>query len=111
MVVLNDFIQGGSSENMSEIEDKTKKLVSIISELSKARSLEQIVEIVTKEARNLTGSDGVTFILRDGDQCLYFDEEAISPLWKGQKFPLQSCISGWSMIHKIPVLIKDIYKV
>lgn len=109
MVVLNDFIQGGSSENMSEIEDKTKKLVSIISELSKARSLEQIVEIVTKEARNLTGSDGVTFILRDGDQCLYFDEEAISPLWKGQKFPLQSCISGWSMIHKIPVLIKDIY--
>ena len=42
----------------------------------------------------LVGADGATFVLRDGDCCYYVDEDAISPLWKGQRFPLEACISG-----------------
>ena len=60
-------------------------------------------------ARQLTGADGVTFVLRAGGSCYYADEEAIAPLWKGQRFPLASCVSGWVMQHRESVLIPDIY--
>jgi hypothetical protein len=49
------------------------------------------------------------FVLRDGDRCHYADEDAIAPLWKGQRFPLEACISGWSMLNRQPVVIEDIY--
>ena len=36
-------------------------------------------------------------------------EDAIEPLWKGQRFPLGQCISGWAMLNKRSVAIEDIY--
>ena len=66
--------------------------------------------IVRHTARELTGADGATFVLRDGEFCHYADEEAIAPLWKGQRFPLKTCISGWAMLNRQPVVIEDIYK-
>jgi len=53
---------------------------------------------VRAAARELCGADGATFVLRDGPYCYYADEDAISPLWKGQRFPLETCISGWAML-------------
>lgn len=85
-------------------------LVSTVQELSLARDLETIMEIVRTKARELTGADGATFVLRDDGKCFYADEDAISPLWKGLRFPLESCISGWAMINKQSVLIEDIYQ-
>ena len=87
----------------------TRELVDAIQRLSLARSIGEIQEVVRSAARRLTGADGATFVLRDGEQCYYADEDAISPLWKGQRFPLDSCISGWSMINRRPALIPDIY--
>ncbi|WP_028626304.1 diguanylate cyclase domain-containing protein [Metapseudomonas resinovorans] len=58
-------------------------LVRAIQELSLARDLDRIAEIVRSAARELVGADGATFVLRDGDRCYYKDEDAISPLWKG----------------------------
>jgi signal transduction histidine kinase len=60
-------------------------------------------------ARRLTNADGATFVLRDDDKCFYADEDAIEPLWKGKRFPLSACISGWVMLNDSPVVIKDIY--
>ena len=60
-------------------------------------------------ARRLTGADGATFVLRDEGECFYADEEAIAPLWKGKRFPFQSCISGWAMLNRKPAVIEDIY--
>src|SRR5581483_219834 len=37
------------------------------------------------------------------------DEDAVSPLWKGQRFPLDTCISGWAMLNRQPAVIEDIY--
>jgi signal transduction histidine kinase len=65
--------------------------------------------IVKRAARELTGADGATFVLRDGAFCYYADEDAIEPLWKGRRFPLEACISGWSMLHRQPAIIEDIY--
>lgn len=65
--------------------------------------------IVRSAARELTGADGATFVLRDGDKCFYADEDAIAPLWKGQRFPMSACISGWVMLHRRAAVIEDIY--
>jgi CheY-like chemotaxis protein len=44
-------------------------LVDVVQKLSLARGLEAIVDIVRKAARQLTGCDGATFVLRDGPYC------------------------------------------
>lgn len=64
--------------------------------------------VVRAEARKIAGSQGVTFVLAEGDQCFYEDEDAIAPLWKGQRFSRDHCVSGWSMIHGETVVIPDI---
>lgn len=84
-------------------------LVSVVLQLSNARSLETITSIVRTAVRELTGCDGATFVLREGDYCNYLDEDAITPLWKGKKFPMADCISGWVMLNKQPATIEDIY--
>jgi signal transduction histidine kinase len=86
-----------------------EKLIDAIQELSHARDVDTITEIVREAARNLTGADGATIVLRDGDQCHYADENAIAPLWKGKRFPMSMCVSGWVMMNAKPVVIKDIY--
>ncbi len=84
-------------------------LVRTVQQLSLAEDLGSIMRIVRTTARKLTGADGATFVLRDGDHCYYADEDAISPLWKGSRFPLKTCISGWVMLNKEPARIADIY--
>jgi diguanylate cyclase (GGDEF)-like protein len=84
-------------------------LLDAVGELSLARTLDDVARIVRSAARQLVNADGATFVLRDSGQCFYADEDAISPLWKGQRFPLEACISGWSMLHCQPVAIEDIY--
>jgi signal transduction histidine kinase len=84
-------------------------LARTVQELSLAKDLESVMQIVRTVARRLTGADGATFVLRDNDQCYYADEDAISPLWKGSRFPMKICISGWVMLNKKPVHIRDIY--
>ena len=85
------------------------RLVSVIQQLSLARSLDAVMAIVRRAARDLTGADGATFVLREGDQCHYADEDAISLLWKGYRFPMSACISGWAMLNRQHAVIEDIY--
>lgn len=70
---------------------------------------EAIADVVRKAARTLMGADGVAFVVRDGEMCHYVEVEAISPLWKGQRFPLSACVSGWVMNHAEAVTIPDVY--
>lgn len=90
-------------------QDPMEHLVTVIQELSLAREVPTVMAIVRHAARTLTGADGASFVLREGDLCYYADEEAIGPLWKGQRFPMSACISGWAMHHKQAAVIPDIY--
>lgn len=90
--------------------EQLKLLVETVQKISLARDLESIMAVVRTTARNLTGADGATFVLRDNGLCYYADEDAIAPLWKGQRFPMSACISGWAMLNKQPAIIEDIYK-
>lgn len=89
--------------------DNFENLVQVVQDLSLARSLESITSIVRTAARKLTGADGSTFVLLDDNRCYYADEDAIAPLWKGGRFPVESCISGWAMLNRQHVVIEDIY--
>ncbi|MDP3174219.1 MAG: HWE histidine kinase domain-containing protein [Phenylobacterium sp.] len=84
-------------------------LVETIEALSLARTVDQVAAVVRSAARRITGADGVAFVLRDVDQCWYLDEDAIGPLWKGLRFPMTACISGWAMLNKQTAIIPDIY--
>lgn len=35
-------------------------------------------------------------------------EDAIEPLWRGRRFPLTHCISGWSILNGQTVIVPDI---
>ena len=84
-------------------------LLGVVQELSLARDLTAIMQIVRVAARELAGAEGATFVLRDGDLCYYADEYAIAPLWKGLRFPMSTCVSGWVMQNRVGVAIEDVF--
>jgi hypothetical protein len=88
---------------------RVAELVEAVQRLAMARGLPDVQEIVRRSARRIAGADGATFVLRDADRCHYADEDAIAPLWKGQRFPMSACISGWAMLNRRPAVIPDIY--
>ncbi len=98
-----DTTQGASAE------EALNALLSAVQELSLARTVEDVQRVVRVAARELAAADGATFVLRDEGRCFYADEYAIAPLWKGQRFPLSACISGWAMLNRQSVAIEDIY--
>ena len=87
----------------------SQSLPGVLDLLSTAHDVERVALVLRRVARSLVGAEGITFVLRDGAFCHYVEEDAIAPLWKGQRFPVNECISGWVMSHDVPVLIADIY--
>jgi two-component system CheB/CheR fusion protein len=102
-------MNAGPSESIPWYLSAMERLVSVVQDLSQARDLPAVTAIVREAARSLTAADGATFVLRDGDQCYYAEENAIAPLWKGKRFPLGACISGWVMLNARSAVIEDIY--
>jgi signal transduction histidine kinase len=94
----------------SSLDSGTQRLIRAVQELSLARDVEQIRAVVRSAARAMAEADGATFVLRDGDRCHYVDEDAIGPLWKGQRFPMTACISGWAMLNRRPAVVPDIFQ-
>ncbi|MGW4214961.1 GAF domain-containing protein [Lentzea sp. NPDC004789] len=76
--------------------------------LAGAATLEEVQRIVRTTARSSLSAHGATLVLLDGDLCYYADEDSMSPLWKGQRFPVGNCISGWAMLNRKTVAIRDI---
>jgi two-component system, chemotaxis family, CheB/CheR fusion protein len=76
-------------------------------DLLRVPSLAEAAAIVVRAARRLGASDGATFVLRDGQQCHYLEEDTTEPLWKGQRFPMSICISGWTMSNRKAAVVGD----
>jgi GAF domain-containing protein len=76
--------------------------------LDAARSLAEVVTILRDTARQIAGSDAIAVVLREGDCCHYVAEDAIGYLWQGNRFPLETCISGWAMLHNKTTIVPDI---
>ena len=101
---------GGSIQGSSSSLAVMERLLQVVQQLSACHDLQSVMDIVRHSARELTGSDGATFVLSDGDNCYYAEEDAISPLWKGLRFPKDICISGWVMRNRQPTIVEDIFK-
>ncbi len=95
-------IRQNSDESVLDLEN-------LVLAISMARGVTEIMSAVRLAARRLVGADGITFVLREDGLCHYADEDAIAPLWKGQRFPLEQCISGWTILNRQAAIIEDIY--
>jgi GAF domain-containing protein len=85
------------------------RLLSIATNrLSRAESLAAVLEILRSSARAILRSDGVTVVQREGDEVVYVGEDAIAPLWTGQRFPIRTCVSGIAMLERRMIVIPDI---
>jgi two-component sensor histidine kinase len=84
-------------------------MLDLLLRLSFARTVDEIGAVLRERLRGIVGADGIAFILRDEDRCHYFDEDAVGPLWKGQKFAMTNCVSGWAMLNRQSVVIEDVY--
>lgn len=94
---------------LRDLDPRWRMLQTARRKLAFAHSLEDIAAIVRSDARAIAGADGVTFVRGEGSRCHYFDENAIEPLWKGRRFPMNVCISGWAMMNGKSAAIEDIY--
>lgn len=88
--------------------DMTGILIDSVQKLSLARNIHDVMDIVKVNARKLTQADGVTFILSNEGACYYVDEDSVAPLWKGRRFPMSTCVSGWVMQEGTPEIIEDV---
>jgi hypothetical protein len=88
-----------------------RKLLSVLRDrLSTAEQLDDVIESVRLMARAIFSADGVAFVLNENGHCHYIEENAVGPLWKGQRFAMQHCISGWSMLNARTAVIEDVFK-
>lgn len=83
-------------------------LMEAVERLAGAQDELAVAAIVRTAARRLTGADGISVVLKKGDRVHYVDEDAVGPLWKGQDFPQEACISGWAIMNRQTVVISDI---
>lgn len=86
------------------------RLLVVVQQLSAARDLASVMAVIRSMGRPLIGSDGMAFVLRDGDSCFFAEEDSSEPLWKGRRFLASECISGWSMNHRDLVVIEDVFR-
>ncbi len=105
--VINE--QKRKEEEIKKLNHRLEILIDSIQQLSSAQSLKVVQDIVAKSARKLIGADGATLVFKENGHCFYANEDAIQPLWKGKRFRMDSCISGWVIQNKQPVIIEDVF--
>lgn len=94
---------------MTTVRFKRWRLLSAATHrLGEAGSLDGILEILRISARAILQCDGVAVVRREGEMVHYVGEDAIAPLWSGQRFPIETCISGIAMLERQMVVIPDI---
>lgn len=103
-------IEGRTEMESSRISHRARwtRVADVIERLSRARSISDTVDILRSSARQIVGADGIAVVLSDNGFCHYVAEDADEPLWKGQRFPADHCVSGWAMSHDETVVIPDI---
>lgn len=84
-------------------------LMAATEKLAGAETFDEVTEIVRDTARGVSGAEGITFVRLIDNRCHYIAEDATGPLWEGQNFPGDQCVSGWAMTHGEVTIIPDIF--
>lgn len=101
-------LAANAKPSSQEVNTRLLLLVAAVQELARARSLDEVVGTLRAKARAVLNADGIAVVLRDGDCCHYVAEDARSRLWTGQRFPLETCISGLAMRDGSVIAIEDV---
>ena len=83
-------------------------LVDAVTAIAAHHSETEAARVAAARARHLLQCDGISIVRSERNLCHYIDEDAISPLWKGKRFPQSACISGWVMRERQEAVIEDI---
>lgn len=88
---------------------QSARLASARARLLAVTSLDGLVSALSATGREIAGSDGIAVVLRSGGFCHYVAEDAIMPLWRGSRFRLEECISGWAMLNGRAAVVPDVW--
>lgn len=89
-------------------DDRLVHVLRASERLARAASVDQVVAILRDTARATVGAEGIAVVIENEGCCSYVAEDAVSPLWQGQSFPSEQCISGWAMHNCQTVVIRDV---
>jgi hypothetical protein len=89
--------------------ERRRKLVHALAQLAGVETEADLVDALRAHARAIAGAEGIAVVKRDGVHVCYIAEDAAGPLWTGQLFPIETCVSGIAMIENRPILIPDIH--
>ena len=92
----------------SASEDRLFHVLDAGERLAAATSVDEVVAVLRDTARAAVGAQGISVVLEQEGRCFYAAEDAVSPLWQGQKFAAEQCISGWAMRHRETVTVSDV---
>lgn len=106
---LTTLVLGVASAARLRAEDRLRQLTKVVRRIGAVHDTHELMAILRRAARQLIGADGVDISLREGDECYYADEDAIGPLWKGQRLALDNCICGRVVRHGETLAIENVY--
>lgn len=98
-----------AEDEFNILNTRLKLLIGAIKSIATSYSMKSIMHTVNTTAGKIMNAKGSSFILREGEYCYFADENAITPLFRGKRFLLKDCISGWVIRNKKQAAIKDIY--
>ncbi|MCX7791183.1 MAG: PAS domain S-box protein [Chloroflexaceae bacterium] len=91
-------------------EGRWRRLAELAVRLAGARDLAGWLAVVRPALRALGEADGALLALREGEHCHYVEEDSETPLWKGQRLPLDACWAGWAIRHQRSAASEDIQR-
>ncbi|WP_236249392.1 GAF domain-containing hybrid sensor histidine kinase/response regulator [Pseudomonas cichorii] len=89
-------------------DDRLSHVLNASERLASAASVDEVVAVLRDTVRATVGAEGVAVVIENEGRCSYVAEDAVSPLWQGQNFLIDHCISGWAMRHRKTVAIRDV---
>lgn len=89
-------------------DERLSHVLSASERLVMARTVDEVVAVLRDTARATVGAEGIAVVVANDGCCSYVAEDAVSPLWQGQTFAADQCISGWAMRHGETVAIADV---
>ncbi|WP_312931807.1 ATP-binding protein [Pseudomonas sp.] len=99
--MLNVSTHATAADRLSHVLEASERLAA-------AMSIDEVIGVLRDLARRAVGADGIAVIIEQQGACAYVAEDAVSPLWQGQSFPAEHCISGWAMHHGETVSVADV---
>lgn len=86
------------------------RLASSIGKLVGVGSVSELATELCSAGQKLLDAAGATFVLSEGEEVYYAEEVAEGRLWKGQRFPVTACISGWAIKNRTPAVVENVFE-